>query len=50
LQFIRDGRAPADPQQRQPDIQRAKEVLGWEPTTALEHGLQDTLTDFRKRL
>ena len=50
LQLIPDGRAPADPQQRKPDIRRAKEVLDWEPTTPLERGLQDTLADFRKRL
>ena len=50
LQLIPDGRAPADPQQRKPDIRRAKEVLDWEPTTPLERGLQNTLADFRKRL
>jgi len=50
MQLIPDARAPADPQQRKPDIRRAKEVLDWEPTTLLEAGLQDTLADFRKRL
>ena len=50
LQLIPGGRAPADPQQRKPDIRRAKEVLDWEPTTPLERGLQNTLADFRKRL
>ncbi len=29
-----------DPQQRRPDITRAREVLGWEPRTALRDGLQ----------
>src|SRR4051812_7339817 len=28
-----------DPQQRQPNITKAKEVLGWEPTIALDEGL-----------
>jgi dTDP-glucose 4,6-dehydratase len=28
-----------DPQQRRPDISRAREVLGWEPTIELEEGL-----------
>ena len=28
-----------DPRQRQPDITRAKAVLGWEPRCPLEHGL-----------
>ncbi|MEI6446341.1 MAG: UDP-glucuronic acid decarboxylase family protein [Actinomycetes bacterium] len=32
-----------DPQIRQPDITRAREVLGWEPTTELEEGLRLTL-------
>ncbi|HEX9674601.1 MAG TPA: UDP-glucuronic acid decarboxylase family protein [Anaerolineales bacterium] len=50
LQLIPDARAPADPQQRKPDIRRAKEVLDWEPVTPLEGGLQSTLADFRKRL
>jgi len=50
MQLIPDARAPADPQQRKPDIRRAKEVLDWEPVTPLERGLQDTLADFRKRL
>jgi len=29
-----------DPQQRQPDITRAKQVLGWEPQIELEEGLR----------
>ena len=29
-----------DPQQRQPDISRARAVLGWEPRTSLREGLQ----------
>jgi dTDP-glucose 4,6-dehydratase len=32
-----------DPQQRQPDITRAKELLGWEPTVSLEEGLRRVL-------
>ncbi|WP_159789799.1 UDP-glucuronic acid decarboxylase family protein [Sodalinema gerasimenkoae] len=39
-----------DPQQRQPDITRAKEWLGWTPTIELEEGLKQTITDFRDRL
>lgn len=50
LRLVPEARAPADPQQRQPDIQRAKDVLDWEPTTRLHNGLQATLVDFRKRL
>jgi dTDP-glucose 4,6-dehydratase len=32
-----------DPQQRRPDITRAKELLGWEPTISLEDGLRRVL-------
>ena len=32
-----------DPQQRQPDITRAKQVLGWEPEIELEEGLRRML-------
>jgi UDP-glucuronate decarboxylase len=39
-----------DPQQRQPDITRAKEWLGWMPSIELEEGLQETIADFRDRL
>ena len=39
-----------DPQQRKPDISRAKEVLGWEPTIELEEGVQRTVEYFRKAL
>jgi dTDP-glucose 4,6-dehydratase len=32
-----------DPQQRQPDITRARQVLGWEPRVGLEEGLRLTV-------
>jgi dTDP-glucose 4,6-dehydratase len=31
-----------DPKQRNPDISRAKSILGWEPTVSLEEGLAKT--------
>jgi UDP-glucuronate decarboxylase len=37
-----------DPRQRQPDISLARELLHWEPTVALEHGLEKTIDYFRK--
>ena len=33
-----------DPQVRQPDITRARQLLGWEPEIALEEGLRRTIT------
>jgi dTDP-glucose 4,6-dehydratase len=32
-----------DPQVRQPDITRAKQILGWEPEVSLEEGLRRTI-------
>ena len=32
-----------DPQVRQPDITRAKQILGWEPEIALRDGLRKTI-------
>jgi dTDP-glucose 4,6-dehydratase len=32
-----------DPQVRQPDITRARQVLGWEPQVSLEEGLRRML-------
>jgi UDP-glucuronate decarboxylase len=37
-----------DPMQRKPDIGRAREVLGWEPTVQLEAGLGKTIGYFEK--
>jgi UDP-glucuronate decarboxylase len=37
-----------DPKQRQPDIRRAREILGWEPTISLEEGLERTIGYFRE--
>ena len=37
-----------DPQQRQPDISKAKRELGWEPTVPLEQGLVRTIDYFRQ--
>lgn len=39
-----------DPQQRQPDISKAKNLLGWEPEINLEQGLKLTIEDFRSRI
>lgn len=39
-----------DPKQRQPDISRAKMLLGWEPKVDLEEGLKKTIVYFRGRI
>lgn len=39
-----------DPVRRQPDITRAKQVLGWEPTIPLADGLARTIEYFRTSL
>ena len=39
-----------DPLQRQPDITKAKNLLGWEPKINLEEGLKMTIEDFRSRI
>jgi UDP-glucuronate decarboxylase len=39
-----------DPKQRQPDISRARELLGWEPKLLLNDGLERTIKFFRDLL
>jgi dTDP-glucose 4,6-dehydratase len=39
-----------DPQVRQPDITKARKILGWEPKVALEEGLSKTIEYFRAQL
>jgi dTDP-glucose 4,6-dehydratase len=39
-----------DPKVRQPDISKAKRLLGWEPKVGLEEGLSRTLSYFRARV
>jgi dTDP-glucose 4,6-dehydratase len=39
-----------DPQVRQPDISKARELLGWEPQVTLEEGLKKTIQYFKERL
>jgi UDP-glucuronate decarboxylase len=39
-----------DPRQRQPDISKARALLGWEPTVPLEEGLERTIAFFRQLL
>ncbi|GAA5954769.1 hypothetical protein JCM21900_005899 [Sporobolomyces salmonicolor] len=39
-----------DPPRRKPDIQRAKDVLGWEPRWTVKAGLEETLRYFSAQL
>ena len=39
-----------DPQQRQPDISRARRLLHWEPTVELREGLESTIGYFKDKL
>ena len=39
-----------DPQRRRPDIGRAKTMLRWQPTVALEAGLEHTIDHFAAEL
>jgi UDP-glucuronate decarboxylase len=36
-----------DPRRRQPDIAKARQLLGWEPKVPLEEGLGETIAHFR---
>ncbi len=40
---------PDDPRQRRPDLGRARELLGWAPSTSLEEGLERTIAWFRSK-
>jgi len=44
----RNLRLGDDPQQRKPDISRAKKILGWQPKISLTTGLKTTIDYFRK--
>jgi nucleoside-diphosphate-sugar epimerase len=39
-----------DPKVRRPDITRAQQLLGWNPTVPLEEGLRRTIAHFAKRI
>jgi UDP-glucuronate decarboxylase len=39
-----------DPRQRRPQVDLAREHLGWQPQTALEDGLKETIRYFRHKL
>jgi dTDP-glucose 4,6-dehydratase len=48
--YVKDARSVRDPQQRQPDITRAREILSWEPKISLEKGILKTIPYFQQKL
>jgi dTDP-glucose 4,6-dehydratase len=50
IRMVPAGRTAGDPQRRRPDITKAQNVLGWQPSTALEDGLRQTIEYFRKTM
>ena len=50
ITFVKDARSVRDPQQRQPDITRARSILKWEPMVSLEDGLLKTMPYFKGKL
>jgi hypothetical protein len=48
---VRNAPLPIDdPRRRKPNIDRAKALLGWEPTTGLEDGIRATMDWFAGEL
>jgi len=48
--IVREPLPEDDPKVRQPDISRARSLLGWEPRVELEAGLARTIDYFRRKL
>ena len=48
--FKKQDRIEGDPQTRQPDITRARQILGWEPRVSLHEGLENTIRYFEGRV
>jgi len=49
IEFKLDKRLGDDPQRRQPDITRARTILGWSPRTSLQDGLASTIDFFKTK-
>jgi len=47
LKIVHEPLPQDDPTQRQPDITKAKEILGWQPKVSLDQGLPKTVDYFR---
>jgi len=47
LKIAHEPLPPDDPRKRQPDISKARHILGWEPKVGLEDGLRETISYFK---
>ena len=43
-------RVQHDPEMRQPDITRAKEILKWNPEVSLDEGIRKTVPYFQRKM
>ncbi len=50
ITYVPDARSARDPQRRQPDITRAREILHWEAGISLDEGLRKTIPYFKQKL
>ncbi len=50
LVYEAEKRGEGDPQRRQPDITRAKEILGWQPNVSLREGIEKTIPYFKEKM
>ncbi len=50
IEFKPDLRVGDDPQQRQPDITRARRILNWQPEISLQEGIERTIPYFRQKM
>ncbi len=50
ITYVKDARSVRDPQQRRPDITRAREILKWEPKITLDEGIRKTIPYFKQKL
>jgi dTDP-glucose 4,6-dehydratase len=50
LKIVKKPLPQDDPKVRQPDITKAKNILGWAPKVSLDEGLRETMEYFKKKL
>ena len=50
ITFEENSRSARDPQMRQPDITRAREILNWNPNIDLDEGIRRTIPFFKQKL